>query len=154
MDDLKQSVQGAVYEQKDPLLIYKFEDFKMFQVLISELNRNTTSFLIKSKIPEHDENEVRETQEPVRRSAQNLQENKDEMGSLLQGGGSARQSSGGGAQTQTQEPPKMQPRQSQNIIGRNERVSVQYPDGTVKKDVKFKTVEEDVNQNKCVLLED
>ena len=34
MDDLKQSVQNATYEQKDPLLIYKFESFQLFQVML------------------------------------------------------------------------------------------------------------------------
>ena len=41
-----------------------------------------------------------------------------------------------------------------HLPGRNDRVSVQYEDGTIKKDVKFKTVEEDVAANKCVIIED
>ena len=40
MDDLKQSVQNAVYEQKDPLLIYKFEAFEMFKRFIGKLNED------------------------------------------------------------------------------------------------------------------
>jgi preprotein translocase subunit SecA len=51
MDDLKQSVQNAVYEQKDPLLIYKFESFNLFKSLIVKVNRDIVSFLLKSGLP-------------------------------------------------------------------------------------------------------
>ena len=51
MDDLKQSVQSAVYEQKDPLLIYKFESFKLFKSLITKVNKYIVSFLIKAGLP-------------------------------------------------------------------------------------------------------
>jgi preprotein translocase subunit SecA len=51
MDDLKQSVQNAVYEQKDPLLIYKFESFNLFKLLIEKVNKDIISFLLKSQLP-------------------------------------------------------------------------------------------------------
>lgn len=51
MDDLKTSVQNAVYEQKDPLLIYKQESFQMFQAFINEVNKDIISFLMKTGIP-------------------------------------------------------------------------------------------------------
>ena len=51
MDDLKQSVQNAVYEQKDPLLIYKFESFNLFKSLIEKVNKDIVSFLLKSGLP-------------------------------------------------------------------------------------------------------
>ena len=47
MDELKQSVQLAVHEQKDPLLIYKFEAFELFKGMIGRLNREVISFLLK-----------------------------------------------------------------------------------------------------------
>ena len=50
MDDLKQSVQNAVYEQKDPLLIYKFEAIDLFKVLMSKINKDIVSFLLKASI--------------------------------------------------------------------------------------------------------
>lgn len=56
MDELRQSVQNAVYEQKDPLLIYKFESYKLFQQLITNINRDTVSFLFKGAIPVQEEN--------------------------------------------------------------------------------------------------
>ena len=59
MDDLKQSVQGAVYEQKDPLLIYKFESFNLFSIMLDEVNKNALSFLFKSNLPKRDPNELK-----------------------------------------------------------------------------------------------
>ena len=54
MDDLKQSVQNATYEQKDPLLIYKFESFNLFSQMLEELNKNVLSFLLRAYIPLRD----------------------------------------------------------------------------------------------------
>jgi preprotein translocase subunit SecA len=51
MDDLKQAVQTASYEQKDPLLIYKFESFNLFKALIDKVNKDIVSFLIKAGLP-------------------------------------------------------------------------------------------------------
>ena len=51
MDDLKQSVQNAAYEQKDPLLIYKFESFELFRRMIEKINREVISMLLKVYLP-------------------------------------------------------------------------------------------------------
>ena len=59
MDDLKQSVQGAVYEQKDPLLIYKFESFNLFSVMLDDINKTALSFLFKSNLPQRDPNALK-----------------------------------------------------------------------------------------------
>jgi len=143
MDDLKQSVQNAVYEQKDPLLIYKFEGFELFKRFIAKVNEDTISFLMKAELPVQEPEEVREARAQRR---QKLNEQKDESRSLLSGGG----------QPQANRPPaeKTMPIQSDNLPGRNDKVTVQYADGSIKKDVKFKKVEEDVKSNKCVLVED
>ena len=58
MDDLKQSVQNATYEQKDPLLIYKFESFNLFSQMLEELNKDVLSFLLRSHIPLRDASEA------------------------------------------------------------------------------------------------
>ena len=50
MDDLKQSVQNASYEQKDPLLIYKFESFNLFSSMLESLNIDALSFLLRAGI--------------------------------------------------------------------------------------------------------
>jgi len=51
MDDLRTSVRMASYEQKDPLLIYKFEAFNLFKQMMLETNRNIISFLMRAGIP-------------------------------------------------------------------------------------------------------
>ncbi len=145
MDDLKQSVQSAVYEQKDPLLIYKFEAFELFKKLIYKINQESISFLTKADLPVQEPEEVQEARRQRRRQRYN--ESKEESKSLLEGGGGA-----GTAPRPPVEHP--QPRRSKKVAGRNERVSVQYQDGTVKKGVKFKTVEDDVLNNRCVIIED
>ena len=55
MDDLRQSVQNATYEQKDPLLIYKFESFGLFSKMLIKVNREVLSILNRAYIPVHDE---------------------------------------------------------------------------------------------------
>ncbi len=51
MDDLRRSSQGAVYEQKDPLVIYKQESFFLFSEMVEKINKETISFLYKGEIP-------------------------------------------------------------------------------------------------------
>lgn len=51
MDDLRRSSQGAVYEQKDPLVIYKQESFYLFSEMIEKVNKEIISFLYKGEIP-------------------------------------------------------------------------------------------------------
>ena len=51
MDDLRQSVQNATYEQKDPLLIYKFESFGLFSKMLVKVNRDVLAILDKAYIP-------------------------------------------------------------------------------------------------------
>lgn len=62
MDDLKQSVQTATYEQKDPLLIYKFESFELFKSIINQVNKDVVSTLMKGQIPIRDSSQVREAE--------------------------------------------------------------------------------------------
>jgi preprotein translocase subunit SecA len=145
MDDLKQSVQNAVYEQKDPLLIYKFEGFEAFKRFINRVNEETASFLTKSDIPVREPDLVQEARSQRR---QKLNEQKEESRSLLQGGGAAPQ----GPQRQVDE--KVMPAKSEKIAGRNDKVSVQYPDGRVVRDVKFKKVEDDVKNGRCIVIEE
>jgi len=63
MDDLKQSVQNATYEQKDPLLIYKFESFNLFKIMISKVNKQIVSTLAKGHIPVSEPEQIREGHE-------------------------------------------------------------------------------------------
>ncbi len=146
MDDLKQSVQNAVYEQKDPLLIYKFEGFELFKRFVAKVNEETISFLLKADIPIQQPDQVQEAR--VQRSRVKLNEQKEESKSLLSGGG-------GQQQAQPNRPPqeKVMPIKSDKVAGRNDKVSVQYPDGTVLRDVKYKKVEDDILNNKCIVID-
>tara|TARA_B110000003_G_scaffold276193_1_gene321425 strand:+ start:2297 stop:5626 length:3330 start_codon:yes stop_codon:yes gene_type:complete len=139
MDDLKQSVQSAVYEQKDPLVIYKFEGFELFKKFIAKVNQETISFLTKCLIPVQNSNQVEEAKNKA--SKENYETNKEESRSLLTG-------------NRTSNPEKTQPIKSEKTFGRNSRVSVRYSDGSIKKDIKFKKVEGDINSEKCVIIED
>jgi preprotein translocase subunit SecA len=60
MDELKQSVQLAVHEQKDPLLIYKFEAFELFKSMINNLNKEVLSFLFKGGLPSQSDAQIQE----------------------------------------------------------------------------------------------
>jgi preprotein translocase subunit SecA len=148
MDDLKQSVQNAVFEQKDPLLIYKFEGFELFKRFIAKVNEDTVSFLLKADIPVQEPEQVQEAR--AQRARVKLNEQKEESKSLLSGGsGSAPQ------QPQPNRPPqeKVMPVKSEKIANRNDKVSVQYPDGRVVRDVKYKKVEDDIVNNRCIIID-
>lgn len=82
MDDLKQSVQNAYLEQKDPLLIYKLESFNVFKQMISELNREVVSFLVKTTIFAEEQPPVPVKQAPMQQQpAPKLQTGRTEVGS-------------------------------------------------------------------------
>ena len=61
LDDLKESVQNASYEQKDPLVIYKLESFNLFKAMLEKINEDVISFLMRGDIPQQDPNTVRES---------------------------------------------------------------------------------------------
>ncbi len=132
MDDLKQSVQNASYEQKDPLLIYKFEAVELFKNFLNKVNADTVAFLMKANIVEM---RFQQMAPPPRTDTPKLQTNKD--------GDESGDSSG----------IKSSPLKGTKIADRNQRVNVQYKDGTVKRDIKFKNVEDDVVSGKAVLID-
>jgi preprotein translocase subunit SecA len=106
MDDLKQSVQNATYEQKDPLLIYKFESFELFKAMLQRINREITSFLLKGNLPTQDPGSVREAQIPRRADRRRLQEGRQDL--LSQ------------SHSNTQAKQKPQPVKVEKKVGRNE----------------------------------
>ena len=146
MDDLKQSVQSAVYEQKDPLVIYKFEGFELFKKFIAKVNQDTVSFLTKAQIPIQNSDEVQEAKKIKRK--ENYVTKKEDAGS---GSVDERDKTLGHKTSQVQ---TTQPIKSQKVFGRNSKVSVRYEDGRIIKDIKFKKVESDINAEKCTIIED
>ncbi|MDX5437350.1 MAG: preprotein translocase subunit SecA, partial [Pontibacter sp.] len=147
MDNLKQSVQNAVYEQKDPLLIYKFESFELFKRMIGKVNEQTIQFLFHAFIPVQAPEQVQEPRPQQMPKPPVLKEQKQEVHSSLE-------DQSGHTSASAPEPEKIMPAHSQKVAGRNDRVSVQYMDGRVVKDVKYKTVEDDLLHNRCVLIEE
>jgi preprotein translocase subunit SecA len=113
MDDLKQSVQNAAYEQKDPLLIYKFESFELFKTMIGRINREVASTLMKAHIPIRDASGVKKAQGPKRLDLSNFEASKSSTGSYGAGHG------GGDGQQRKQER-KVQPVRAEKKVGRNE----------------------------------
>jgi preprotein translocase subunit SecA len=78
LDDLRQSVQTATYEQKDPLLIYKFESFELFRTMIDKINREVVGILLKGQIPIRDASSVQRAQAPKRTDFSQMEANKKE----------------------------------------------------------------------------
>ncbi|WP_372772480.1 preprotein translocase subunit SecA [Mangrovibacterium sp.] len=110
MDDLKQSVQNAAYEQKDPLLIYKFESFNLFKQMIQKVNKDIVSTLMKGHIPISDPNQVREADTARRTDMSKYSTQKSEVPELAGGRGRAEQ----------REPQKVQPVRVEKKVGRND----------------------------------
>ncbi len=78
MDDLKNSVQNAVYEQKDPLLVYKFEATELFNRMVDEANRQIVSLLTKGFIPMQNPDDVKEAKEPQKTDLSKLKTGRDD----------------------------------------------------------------------------
>ena len=87
MDDLKQSVQNATYEQKDPLLIYKFESFYLFSKMLEELNQDVLSFLLRAFIPLRDASEAKAPVQQRKPDMSNMQTSRTD---LVTNGGEAK----------------------------------------------------------------
>jgi preprotein translocase subunit SecA len=67
MDELRKSSHQAVYEQKDPLLIYKLESFNLFKAMMSRLNQEIAAFLIKAQLPVSEEStQIRTTNQEIK----------------------------------------------------------------------------------------
>jgi preprotein translocase subunit SecA len=106
LDDLKQSVQNATYEQKDPLLIYKFESFELFKTMINKINREVISFLMRADIPVQDPANVREAQKARGLDRSKMKEERTDL--LAQ------------AHSNTQHQEVTQPIVAEKKVGRNE----------------------------------
>ena len=130
MDELKQTVQNATYEQKDPLLVYKFEAFELFQETIDKVNKEVLSFLFKGKLPSQEASQVSEAREQQR---EHLDLRKDEVqNSTQQAISNARNQ-----QTQEQQAVETIVRE-QPKIGRNEKVTIKNIMSGEEKEVKYK----------------
>ncbi len=114
MDDLKQSVQGAVYEQKDPLLIYKFESFELFKQMMDRTNKEIISFLFKGVIPQQDPDKVKEAKSLPKQEMRNVSTNKATAGAAISS------DRAGLPQQGSPSLPKVQPVRAEQKVGRND----------------------------------
>jgi preprotein translocase subunit SecA len=112
MDDLKQSVQNATYEQKDPLLIYKFESFNLFKLMVNKVNRDIVSTLTKGHIPIQNPDQVKEAAPMKRTDMSRYRTQKSE----LPGSSSPME----GAQSDTREKARPEPVRVEKRVGRND----------------------------------
>jgi len=109
MDELKQSVQNAVYEQKDPIIIYKMEAFNLFKEMLVNMNKDVVGFLFKGEIPNQQPQDVREAR-PLPRQEARVRTSKPEL-----------VASGGGAPVEdTREVQRTQPVRNEQKVGRND----------------------------------
>ncbi|MCW5908241.1 MAG: preprotein translocase subunit SecA [Chitinophagales bacterium] len=113
VDDLKQEVQLATYEQKDPLVIYKKEAFNLFSEMVSNVNREIASFLFKGTVPQADPEHVRSAENQQQKQfAKRIQEGRGSMENVQQ--------SGNGPQAPQQVEKKPEPVRVGPKVGRND----------------------------------
>ena len=147
MDELKQSVQLAVHEQKDPLLIYKFEAFELFKAMLNSLNKEVLSFLIKGGLPNQKEANIQEAKRIT--SKQKLKTSKDDVLNTEELAQKARSVGAGASQSQRQTIETIV--RDQPKIGRNEKVTIKNITTGETKIVKYKQAEILVRQGKWVI---
>lgn len=141
MDDLRQSVVTAQYEQKDPLLIYKFEAFELFRSMVDEMNREIASFLFKGQLPNQDAQQVQQARAPQRSAYDNMQTSHP---------------SADGNTSSAQQPkaaPKRQPVVAEKKYGRNEQVTIQNLSTGEKRDLKYKVAENMVASGQWIVID-
>jgi len=149
MDELKQSVQLAVHEQKDPLVIYKFEAFKLFQTTLNEINKEIISFLFKGELPSKDPSEIREDRKERRKQKLNISKeevlNSDELASINKRVGQNASSIKQQVETIIREVKK---------IGRNEKVTIKNILNGEQKTMKYKIAENHLKNGGWILVND
>ena len=147
MDELKQSVQLAVHEQKDPLLIYKFESFELFKEMINLLNRDTLSFLIKGSLPSQNDSIQEAKNTPVKQS---YATKKDEVLNTDQRAAQNRSvgANASGQKQQIETIVRQKPK-----IGRNERVTIKHLVNGSSKTLKYKQAEPLVNKGEWIIID-
>ena len=112
LDDLRQSVRNAQYEQKDPLLIYKFEAFELFTAMIDKVNKDVIATLMKAHIPLRDPESVQRAEAPKKMDLSKFEANKDEASSYNDPSGGGKGKDG---RSQVQQPVRVEKK-----VGRND----------------------------------
>jgi preprotein translocase subunit SecA len=148
MDELKQSVQLAVHEQKDPLLIYKFEAFELFKSTVDQINKEVISFLFKGELPSETTNNIQEARARRQEKLETKKEeipNMDERAAQSRAAGANTQRSAQTVETIVRDKPK---------IGRNDKVTIKHVLSGENKTLKYKQAEPMIAKGDWVLVED
>lgn len=147
MDELKQSVQLAVHEQKDPLLIYKFEAFELFKEMIDKVNKEVISFLFKGDLPQQNQENIQEARQ--QKPKENLKTQKDEIPNMDERAARARAA----GQTQQQQAVETVVRDKPKI-GRNDKVTIKNVMSGESKEMKFKQAIPLLDKGEWVLVDE
>ena len=149
MDELKQSVQLAVHEQKDPLVIYKFEAYKLFESMLEKVDKEIISFLFNGQLPSKDPSEIREDRKVRRQQKLNVSKeevlNSDEIASVNKKAGQMASQSNNYVETVVRDVKK---------IGRNEKVSIKHITNGEIKTLKYKVAENHLRNGDWILIND
>ena len=145
MDELKQSVQLAVHEQKDPLLIYKFEAFNLFSAMLNGVNKEVISFLFKGDLPHQMVVNVQEDKQV--RKKENYTTSKDE----IPNSDSLSEQNKEAAQTQQRQVTETIVR-DQPKINRNDTVKIQNVANGQTEEMKYKKAESLIANGSWVLV--
>ena len=149
MDELKQSVQLAVHEQKDPLVIYKFEAYELFKSMLGRVNKEIISFLFNGQLPSKDPSEIREDRKVRRQQKLNISKeevlNSDEMASINRKVGQMASQRNSYVETIVREEKK---------IGRNEKVTIKHLTNGEIKTLKYKLAENHLKNGDWILVND
>ncbi len=147
MDELKQSVQLAVHEQKDPLLIYKFESFELFKTMIDEVNKDVISFLFKGELPTEDTSAIQEARQTRRK--EHTKTSKEEISNMDERSAEAKAA----GQTQRQQQVVETIVREQPKIGRNDKVTIKHVMSGENKTMKYKQAIPLIQKGDWVLVE-
>ena len=149
MDELKQSVQLAVHEQKDPLVIYKFEAYKLFESMLEKVDKEIISFLFNGQLPSKDPSEIREDRKVRRQKKLNVSKeevlNSDEIASVNKKAGQMASQNKNYVETVVRNVKK---------IGRNEKVTIKHITSGDIKNLKYKIAENHLRNGDWILIND
>ena len=145
MDELKQSVQLAVHEQKDPLLIYKFEAFELFKTLIDSVNKEILSFLFKAEISTDNNKNI---QEAGSRKPLKVNTSKDEIPNTEELRRRNRAITNQQQNTQVETIVRTKPK-----VGRNDKVTVKNIKNGESKTLKYKHAEKLIESGEWLITE-
>jgi preprotein translocase subunit SecA len=153
VDDLRRSVQNAVYEQKDPLVIYKQESFHIFQRMLDRVNKEIISFLFKGELPTPDPEQIQQARQQVKQEKVETNRGEEESSSSSNNNGYFNSSSSTSTSAPQQRPEVTAPRHVVKIMP-NDKVSIRNAQTGEKQEMKFKQAKPMIESGEWVLVDE